>query len=98
MSDTDSNGTERKYVHEIRLAKCGDHGSHENEIIVWVVAGSRLEAADKACDLQIEKRPDWHTDETTWTRTSVEPLDDVKFRQLIDETQDNVLVEEVVPV
>jgi hypothetical protein len=95
---TSSDDTEHKHVYEIRLAKHGDHSSHENELTIWVVADSRLEAADKACDLQIEGRPDWHTADTTWACTSVDPLNDVAFRQFINETQDDVLVGGEVPV
>lgn len=91
-----NHGEER--VHEVELAKHGDHSSHENELVLFVVASSQKEAAAEACDLQIERRPDWHTDETTYLHRSSEALNSETSRQFIDETRDNVIVGPEVPV
>ncbi|WP_459191792.1 hypothetical protein [Halosimplex sp. J119] len=87
-----------KRVHEIKLARYGDHSSHEHELTVLVAAESEKEAAVKACDLQIEERPEWHTEETSWLHAGSSPVDSAEWRQFIDETQDGVLFGSEVPV
>jgi phage gpG-like protein len=87
-----------KRVHEIKLAKRGNHESHRNELTVLVVAESQKEAAVKACDLQIEKRPDWHTDKTSWLHVGSSPLESAEWRQFINDTQEGVLCGTEVPV
>lgn len=93
---------EQEWVYEIELRKHGHEKelkeADEEEIVVFVVASSKMEAADKACDLQIEKKPNWHTDDTTWLNRGPEGLEEVEWRQFIDTTQDNVLVGPEVPV
>jgi hypothetical protein len=87
-----------KRVHEVELAKHGDHHSHENELVVFVVASSQKEAAVKACDVQIEKRPNWHTEETSWLHRGSSSMDSAEWRQFIDDSQDDVLFGSEVPV
>lgn len=89
-------GEER--VHEIKLAKRGNHESHGDELTVLVVAESRDQAAVKACDLQVEERPDWHTDETTYLHAGSTSLDSSEWRQFVGETQKDVLIGLEVPV
>jgi hypothetical protein len=87
-----------KRVHEIKLAKCGNHEAHGDELTVLVVAESRKEAAVKACDVQVEKCPDWHTDNTSWLHAGSSSLENAHWRQLVDHTQDDVLYGPEVPV
>ncbi len=104
MSETDAETDDvelfkgKTRVHEIKLAANGDHHSHGNELTVFVVADSEAKAAEKACDIQIDRRPDWHTDETTWLHAGGSSPDDAEWRQFIDETQDDVLYGPEVPV
>jgi len=102
MSDTGDGGIDlfagERRVHEIKLAKHGDHYTHENELTILVVAESQNEAASKACDLQIEERPDWHTNETSWAHAGSSSLDRAEWQQFIDDTQDDVLLGSEVPV
>jgi len=89
-------GEER--VHEIKLAKRGDHESHRDELTVLVVAESRDQAAAKACNLQVEERPDWHTDETTHLHAGSSSMDSSEWRQFVGESQEDVLIGPEVPV
>jgi hypothetical protein len=76
----------------------GDHSSHENELTVLVVADSEKKACVKACDLQLEKRPEWSTDETTYLHVGFRSMDSAEYRGFIDDTQRNVIVGPDVPV
>lgn len=96
-SDIDLTAGENR-MHEVKLAKFGDHSSHENELTILVVADSRKKARVKACDVQIEERPDWHTEDTTHLHAGSRRIDSADKRQFIDETQEDVILGSEVPV
>ncbi|QCW05286.1 hypothetical protein [Natrinema pallidum] len=93
-----SEGTKR--VLEIEIAADGDHTTHENTRTVFIVGDpdNLQDELLKAARMADMWWPDFLTEDGSAQLSGTNSLDDAEFRQFIDESQDDVLVGDEVPV
>lgn len=89
-----------KHVLEIEVASDGDHSTHENTRTVFLVGDldNLQDELVKAARLVDMHWPGFLGDDGSASLSGSEPMDSAEWRQVIDETQDDVLVTDEVPV